>query len=49
MAESAAIYRPDLTAGHYGETCKILGISRPTLNRRLRRYGVTPKLRNIGN
>ena len=34
---------------HYGQTCKILGISRPTLNRRLRRYGVTPKLRNTGN
>ena len=36
----------DETHWHYGEACKALGISRPTLNRKLRRFGVTPKPRN---
>jgi two-component system response regulator AtoC len=29
-----------LTKGHKGRTCQILGISRPTLERKLRKYGV---------
>jgi two-component system, NtrC family, response regulator AtoC len=39
----------DQTHWHYGEACKVLSISRPTLNRRLRRYGVAPKPRNYSN
>ncbi len=31
---------------HYGNACKTLGISRPTLNKRLREYGISPKPRN---
>jgi len=31
---------------HYGNTCKALGISRPTLNKRLKEYGISPKPRN---
>ena len=31
---------------HYGNVCKTLGISRPTLNKRLREYGISPKPRN---
>ena len=30
-----------LTSGHKGKTCQILGISRPTLERKLRKYGLT--------
>jgi two-component system response regulator AtoC len=30
-----------LTKGHKGRTCQILGISRPTLERKLRKYGLT--------
>ena len=30
-----------LTGGHRGKTCQMLGISRPTLERKLRRYGLT--------
>ncbi|HXN82655.1 MAG TPA: helix-turn-helix domain-containing protein [Myxococcales bacterium] len=26
--------------GHKGDTCRILGISRPTLERKLRKYGL---------
>ena len=29
-----------LTGGHKGKTCQILGISRPTLERKLRKYGL---------
>jgi two-component system response regulator AtoC len=29
-----------LTGGHRGKTCQILGISRPTLERKLRKYGL---------
>ena len=29
-----------LTTGHKGKTCQILGISRPTLERKLRKYGI---------
>ena len=31
-----------MTKGHKGRTCQILGISRPTLERKLRKYGLTP-------
>jgi two-component system response regulator AtoC len=30
-----------LTKGHRGRTCHILGISRPTLERKLRKYGMS--------
>ncbi|HUJ24631.1 MAG TPA: sigma-54 dependent transcriptional regulator [Myxococcales bacterium] len=30
-----------LTRGHKGKTCQILGISRPTLERKLRKYGIS--------
>ena len=30
-----------LTKGHKGKTCQILGISRPTLERKLRKYGIS--------
>ena len=30
-----------MTKGHKGRTCQILGISRPTLERKLRKYGLT--------
>ena len=30
-----------LTGGHKGKTCQLLGISRPTLERKLRRYGLS--------
>ncbi len=30
-----------LTRGHKGRTCELLGISRPTLERKLRKYGLT--------
>ena len=36
----------DETHWHYGNACKALGISRPTLNKKLREYGVTTKSRN---
>ena len=29
-----------LTRGHKGKTCQILGISRPTLERKLKKYGI---------
>ena len=29
-----------LTKGHKGRTCQILGISRPTLERKLKKYGI---------
>ena len=29
-----------MTKGHKGRTCQILGISRPTLERKLRKYGL---------
>jgi two-component system, NtrC family, response regulator AtoC len=31
-----------MTKGHKGRTCQILGISRPTLERKLRKYGLAP-------
>ncbi len=31
---------------HYGNACKILGISRPTLNKKLKQYGIALKPRN---
>ena len=31
---------------HYANTCKVLGISRPTLNKKLKKYGIPPKPRN---
>jgi two-component system, NtrC family, response regulator AtoC len=31
-----------MTKGHKGRTCQILGISRPTLERKLRKYGLEP-------
>lgn len=31
---------------HYGNACKALGVSRPTLNKKLREYGISPKPRN---
>ena len=33
-----------LTGGHRGKTCQMLGISRPTLERKLRRYGLTEEV-----
>ncbi|MFY0579162.1 helix-turn-helix domain-containing protein [Cystobacter fuscus] len=30
----------NVTKGHKGKTCQILGISRPTLERKLQKYGV---------
>lgn len=30
---------------HYGNTCKSLGISRPTLNKKMKEYGISPKPR----
>jgi two-component system response regulator AtoC len=30
-----------LTKGHKGRTCELLGISRPTLERKLRKYGLS--------
>jgi two-component system response regulator AtoC len=30
-----------LTKGHKGRTCEVLGISRPTLERKLRKYGLS--------
>jgi two-component system response regulator AtoC len=30
-----------LTNGHRGKTCQLLGISRPTLERKLRKYGLS--------
>jgi two-component system response regulator AtoC len=30
-----------MTKGHKGRTCRILGISRPTLERKLRKYRLT--------
>src|SRR5207253_10273936 len=29
-----------MTKGHKGKTCQVLGISRPTLERKLRKYGI---------
>jgi two-component system response regulator AtoC len=29
-----------LTRGHKGKTCQLLGISRPTLERKLKKYGI---------
>ena len=29
-----------LTKGHKGRTCQMLGISRPTLERKLKKYGI---------
>jgi two-component system response regulator AtoC len=31
-----------MTKGHKGRACQILGISRPTLERKLRKYGLGP-------
>ncbi len=31
---------------HYGNACKELAISRPTLNKKLKQYGIAPKRRN---
>jgi two-component system response regulator AtoC len=31
-----------MTKGHKGRACQILGISRPTLERKLRKYGLAP-------
>ena len=31
-----------MTKGHKGRACQILGISRPTLERKLRKYGLEP-------
>ena len=31
---------------HYGNACKELSISRPTLNKKLKQYGIAPKRRN---
>jgi len=31
-----------MTKGHKGRSCQILGISRPTLERKLRKYGLEP-------
>jgi two-component system response regulator AtoC len=33
----------EATRGHRGRACEILGISRPTLERKLRRYGLHPR------
>jgi two-component system, NtrC family, response regulator AtoC len=38
-AHIARVY--DHARGHKGETCRILGISRPTLERKLRKYGLS--------
>jgi two-component system response regulator AtoC len=32
----------NFTHWHYGKTCKLLGISRPTLRQKLKKYGVSP-------
>ncbi|MBX5483352.1 MAG: sigma-54-dependent Fis family transcriptional regulator [Myxococcaceae bacterium] len=32
------------TGGHKGKTCQILGISRPTLERKLQKYDITPRV-----
>jgi len=34
------------TKWHYGDACKILGISYPTLKKRIKEYGIVPKPRN---
>ncbi len=40
-AERLLIFRAlELTRGHKGKTCQMLGISRPTLERKLKQYGV---------
>ncbi|HZA13244.1 MAG TPA: helix-turn-helix domain-containing protein, partial [Myxococcaceae bacterium] len=31
------------TSGHKGKTCQILGISRPTLERKLQKYSLAPR------
>ncbi|MHB8110802.1 MAG: sigma-54-dependent transcriptional regulator [Syntrophorhabdaceae bacterium] len=33
----------ETTHWHYGKTCSILGLSRPTLNRKMERYGIPKK------
>ncbi len=36
------------TQWHYGNACRSLGISRPTLNKKMNLYGISPKPRNYG-
>ena len=38
-AHVAKVYA--MTHGHKGRTCELLGISRPTLERKLRKYGLS--------
>jgi two-component system response regulator AtoC len=33
-----------VTKGHKGKVCQILGISRPTLERKLQKYGLIPSV-----
>jgi two-component system response regulator AtoC len=33
-----------VTKGHKGKVCQILGISRPTLERKLQKYGLAPSV-----
>jgi two-component system response regulator AtoC len=45
-AERILIFRAlAITHGHKGKTCQMLGISRPTLERKLKQYGVAPASR----
>ena len=39
-AEKDLIQGPGPTGGHRGKSCELLGISRPTLERKLRKYGL---------
>ena len=32
---------------HYGKTCKLLGISRPTLRQKMKKYGISPPGRRL--
>lgn len=35
------------TGWHYGKTCKLLGISRPTLRQKMKKYGISPPGRRL--
>ncbi len=38
----------EVTGGHRGKTCELLGITRPTLDRKLRKYGIDVPRRRSG-
>jgi two-component system, NtrC family, response regulator AtoC len=48
-AESRLVVQALIAAGgHKGKTCQILGISRPTLERKLQKYGINPTSPELG-